>query len=224
MRGKVLKCASRGLILICSGALVASLPAISYGAPVNISYTSTVTPDSSSSSGDYPGMVSSYYLPYTATNSSQSVSSSIVTFVLGSFQTDPWGTGLTPNPTVTPTNIQVKITPTVGTGPALSALTFYGTIQSGDLDFSSSATGPGNTYTTGGTTYAIEYFDNNLYAVGIASLIPINAATKSTNISAFFVAGPALAPEPMPLATMGLAILLFLGIALRRKARQHISA
>ena len=95
---------------------MALFPVSSYCASVTIGYTSTITPDSSSPSGDYPGLVNSFYLPYTASNGSQSLSSSPITFNLGSFQTDTW---TSPNPTVTST-FTVTITPTVNNGPALA--------------------------------------------------------------------------------------------------------
>lgn len=236
MKGRVLTvlphaCSSR--VWIVGIASLISLVAQPANA-VTISFTTTITPNSATSPGSYAGESSVFYLPYTAANGSVNVTSALVQNLLGTFLTDSFGTGATPNPNVTPgggstaaTQIRLTITPTVGS-VAQAPLTFYGEITNPAtniycLDFATTYGGPfntGNCHTTSGPAqFAIEGFDNNRYEFGVQDFILINSPTKTTNLVGFVA--PYNVPEPVPAATTGLAVCAFLGFALRRKLQLH---
>ena len=222
MQNKALMLVSRGLALAVVGVFVSLSSSTGYGAVVD--YMSTITPDSSTSPGDYPGVANVFYMPYTASNSSVTVNSSEVSLNLGSFFTNSWGTGATPNPNVVSSGFTLQVNPTISStnyGP----LTFYGEITNPsanvyclDFDTSSSFSHVSSSYNcqTHAATpvWVTENYDGNLYNLQVQTYLWIASPTKSTILTA-----QTGVPEPMSLGTTAFAIFALMGLVLRRKLR-----
>ncbi|MBV8904781.1 MAG: hypothetical protein JOZ22_14200, partial [Acidobacteriia bacterium] len=168
------------------------------------------------------------YLPYTASNGSVAVNGNEVSLNLGSFVTDSWGTGATPNPNVVPSGFTLTVTPQISStnyGP----LTFYGEITNPatnvyclDFDTSSSFSHVTSSYNCKNNAstpvWVTENYDGNLYNLQVQTYVWINEPTKTTTLTA-----QTGVPEPMSLGTTALAICALFGLIARRKLQRSRS-
>jgi PEP-CTERM motif len=210
--------------LLAGAALLALAPASR--ATTLISYTTTITPDSSSAG--YAGVASLFYLPYTASNSNVTINTTPVQTNVGSFITDPFSVGHTP--AVVSTGIEFSITPTIG-ATTFSTLNFFADITNPAtnvycLNFATTSAGPFNSSTNCATsnpnTLVSEKFDSNLFQVELPTFLDINSLAKTTNLPLTFAT--VATPEPASMALVGLVLAGFGGLAIRRRVRDAAKA
>lgn len=203
--------------LLFSGVALCALLSASPAYSASFSYSSSVATANSTYLGG-PG----FYLPYSATNSSAAVPTSLTTINLGSFTTLPSSSA--PNGNV----VTSTFTFTFNTGlpTVASPVTFTGTVaqdphNSSEYDITFSST-PTRTYLDGTANFDVQTVgtcDASLvgcYTIGLEP-IQVNSSGKATNIWAFIGPSNLTTPEPSSTATMGFATIGLLLFAARRK-------
>jgi hypothetical protein len=204
------------VISIAACALLAASPAYS----ASFSYSSTV----STAAGTYLGG-SGFYLPYTASNSSAAVPSSLELIELGTFTTAP--ASAAPSKDVVSSNFTVNLN--LGLAGLSSPVTFSGSVTpvSGGLyDF----TFNGTPYVwsadpNGSATFDVQTVGScsvDCYTVGIEP-IQINSSGKSTGLWVFVGPANLTTPEPSTAALMALSSAGLLLFAVRRKLQAQRS-
>lgn len=181
---------------------------------VTINYTTSVT---TNQPGYTAGVPNEFSLPFTPATDWVNVTGSVPVNDAGSFVTN------SPNPNVTPTNIEFAVDPTIN-GTDFGPIMFTAEITNPatnvyDLDFSCGASST-NCFSSNNPAFgAVALFDNDMYEIDMPTYIQINEPTKTTSL--YFDFSPMcdniVAPEPFSIGLTGLALCGLAALKFRRK-------
>ena len=233
MRGRVSNHLCRGNVIATTCAFIALLSSSAYASTISATITVTATGGASGAVLGYSGGTFGYSdlgapissLPVTTlVDMNGGNALNFGTFTLGATSSN-----------VTP-NFIMQVVPTItnpAPNPAATAIYFYGTIDTSasTIDFQTCGTDSTCAHPASISQYSIQnypmsppattnfLFENTgSYSFGIDKAVPINTSgMKITAMFGFVAPSSATAPEPLPAATTGIALIGLLSFALRRK-------